>query len=350
MVYPGIRPSLLQGRRGEVAAPESRGRSDVKAIVCHEFGPLESLSWEEVAEPAPGEGEVLIRTEAAGVNYPDGLLVQGLYQVKPERPFTPGMEVAGTVEALGAGVTGIAVGDRVLAAVSTGGYAEKAICPAARCMPLPEGMDAAEACALLVAFGTSHHALKQRAELKPGEWLLVFGAAGATGIAAIQIGKVMGAQVIAVCSTDEKREIALASGADHAIGYDALKEDVKRLTGGHGADVVYDSVGGAAFDAATRVMARGGRLLVIGFASGEIPKFPVNLALVKEFAVVGVFWGNWTRAEPEAYMANMQELLGWHAAGRVKPLIEGRYRLSEASEVLTRVLGRGAVGKIALVP
>lgn len=322
----------------------------MKAIVCHEFGPLEDLAWEEVADPRPGPGEVLIRTEAAGVNYPDGLLVQGLYQVKPERPFSPGMEVAGEIESVGEGVTGLAPGDRVLAAVQMGGYAQKAVCPAARCMPLPEGMDAAEACALLVAYGTSHHALKQRGALAAGDWLVVFGAAGATGIAAVQIGKVMGAKVIAVCSTEEKRAIALENGADHAIGYDDLKAEVKALTDGHGADVVYDPVGGAAFDAATRFMARNGRLLVIGFASGEIPQFPVNLALVKEYAVVGVFWGNWTRAEPEAYRANMAELLDWYAKGRVKPLIEGRYPMAEAASVLTRVLGRGATGKIALVP
>lgn len=321
----------------------------MKAIICHEFGPLEELAWEETADPVPGPGEVLIATEAAGVNYPDGLLVQGLYQSRPDRPFTPGMEVAGRVEAVGEGVS-LTPGTRVLAAVSTGGYAEKAICAASRVMEIPEGMDAAEACALLVAYGTSHHALKQRGALKAGEWLMIFGAAGATGVAAIQIGKVMGAKVIAVCSTEEKRALALETGADHAIGYDDLKAQVKELTGGHGVDVVYDVVGGSAFDAACRCMARNGRLLVIGFASGEIPKFPVNLALVKEFAVVGVFWGNWTRAEPEAYKANMAELLGWYAEGRVKPVIEGRYKLSEAPEVLARVLARGATGKIALVP
>ncbi|MBR9763272.1 MAG: NADPH:quinone oxidoreductase family protein [Rhodobacteraceae bacterium] len=321
----------------------------MKAIICHEFGPLQDLSWEEVADPLPGPDEVLIATEAAGVNFPDGLLVQGLYQSRPDRPFTPGMEVAGRIEAVGEGVS-LALGTRVLAAVSMGGYAEKAICAADRVMEIPEGMDAAEACALLVAYGTSHHALKQRGALQAGEWLMIFGAAGATGIAAIQLGKVMGAKVIAVCSTEEKRALALDSGADHAIGYDDLKAQVRDLTEGHGVDVLYDPVGGAAFDAGCRCMARNGRLLVIGFASGEIPKFPVNLALVKEFAVVGVFWGNWTRAEPGAYRANMAELLGWYAAGQVKPVIEGRYKLSEAAEVLTRVLSRGATGKIALVP
>ena len=211
-------------------------------------------------------------------------------------------------------------------------------------------MDAADACAMIIAWGTSHHALKQRANLQPGETLVIFGAAGATGTAAIQIGKVMGATVIAVCSSEEKRKIALEQGADHAIGYDNLKDEVKGLTGGKGADVVYDSVGGDAFAAASRFMAPGGRLLVIGFASGEIPKLPVNLTLVKEYAVVGVFWGNWTRREPAAYLANMNELFGWYSDGKIKPLIEGRYPLAEAADVLKRVLGRGAVGKLALVP
>ncbi len=322
----------------------------MKAIVCHEFGPLDDLTLDEVPVPEPAQGEVVIRTEAAGVNYPDGLLVQGLYQARPDRPFTPGNEVAGEVVTVGAGVTRLTPGDRVLAAVSGGGYAEYAICAADRCFPMPATMDAAEACALLVAYGTSHHALKQRAALKPGEWLVIFGAAGATGIAAIQIGKVMGARVIAVCSTEEKRAVALENGADHAIGYDNLKAEVKALTGGHGADVVYDSVGGDAFDAASRFMARNGRLLVIGFASGEIPKLPVNLTLVKEYAVVGVFWGNWTRHEPAEYLRNMEELFAWYESGAVHPHIEGRYKLSEAPDVLKRVLGRGSTGKIALVP
>tara|TARA_R110000868_G_scaffold400956_3_gene675843 strand:- start:13616 stop:14584 length:969 start_codon:yes stop_codon:yes gene_type:complete len=322
----------------------------VKAIVCHEFGPLETLSLEDLPDPTPGDGEVLIRTEAAGVNYPDGLLVQGLYQARPDRPFVPGNEVAGEVLSVGAGVTHLVPGDRVLAAVSGGGYAEMAVCAAERCFAMPRGMDASEACALLVAYGTSHHALKQRAQLVAGEWLVIFGAAGATGIAAIQIGKTMGAKVIAVCSTDQKRALALECGADHAIGYDTLKDDVRRLTDGHGADVVYDSVGGDAFAAASRFMARNGRLLVIGFASGEIPKLSVNLTLVKEYAVVGVFWGNWTRHDPEAYLDNMQELFAWHQSGAVRPHIEGRYGLGDAADVLSRVLGRGATGKITLVP
>lgn len=321
----------------------------MKAIICDEFGPLDDLRYGDVADPTPGPGQVLIRTEAAGVNYPDGLTVQGLYQAKPDRPFTPGSEVAGEVVSIGEGVTRFQPGDRVVTYCS-GGYAELAVGSEQTCFALPDGMDAADACAMIIAWGTSHHALKQRANLQPGETLVIFGAAGATGTAAIQIGKVMGARVIAVCSSDEKQKIALEQGADHAIGYDNLKDEVKALTEGRGADVVYDSVGGDAFKAASRFMAPDGRLLIIGFASGEIPQLPVNLTLVKEYAVVGVFWGNWTRRDPKAYLANMDELFGWYAEGKIKPLIEGRYPLADAAEVLKRVLGRGAVGKIALVP
>lgn len=322
----------------------------MKAIICKDFGPLDDLVLEEVADPQPGKGQVVIKIEASGVNYPDGLLVQGLYQLKPPTPFTPGMEVAGIVEAVGEGVSDFAVGDKIAARSSLGGYAEKVAVQANQAFAMPDGMDPADACALMVAYGTSHHALKQRAYLKAGETLVVFGAAGATGIAAVQIGKIMGARVIAVASSEEKRALALESGADEAIGYDDLRNDIKKLTDGKGADVVYDVVGGEAFDAASRFMARNGRLLIIGFAGGDIPKFPVNLALVKEYAVVGVFWGNFTMHEPQVYADNMKELFGWHAQGKVTPLIEGRYPLSDATDILKRVLGRGATGKIVLVP
>jgi len=256
---------------------------------------------------------------------------------------------AGVVESMGPDVKSLEAGDGVATMCQRGGDAEKVVAEENRIFPIGD-MDAGDACALMVAYGTSHHALKQRAELKEGEVLVVLGAAGATGVAAIQIGKIMGARVIAVCSSDEKRQIALKSGADEAIGYDNLKDQLKEMTGGKGADVVYDVVGGEAFDACSRAMARNGRLLIIGFASGTIPQFPVNLALVKEYAVVGVFWGNFTRAEPEVYTDNMKELIGWYQSGKVKPVVEGRYPLSDAADVLTRVLGRGATGKIVLEP
>jgi len=322
----------------------------MKAIVCKEFGPLDDLVLEDLPDPVAGKGQIVIRVEAAGVNYPDGLLVQGLYQMKPDRPFTPGMEVAGVVEAVGEGVSNFSVGDRAAGKGGLGGYAEKVAMPASQCFAMPDGMDPADACALMVAYGTSHHALKQRGALKAGETLVVFGASGATGIAAVQIGKIMGARVIGVASTEEKRQLARDAGADEVIGYDNLKDDVKHLTKGKGADVCYDVVGGEAFHAASRFMGRNGRLLVIGFAGGEIPKLQVNLTLVKEYSVVGVFWGNFTMHEPDVYAANMEELFGWYAEGKVKPLIEGQYPLADAPNVLKRVLGRGATGKIVLKP
>ena len=321
----------------------------MKAVICDGFGPLEQLRYDDLVDPTPGPQEVLIRVAAAGVNYPDGLLVQGLYQMKPDAPFVPGMEAVGEVIAVGAKVTRVKIGDRVAALLNLGGYAEQAVAHEAAVFPIGD-MDAGEANALLVAYGTSHHALKQRAQLQAGETLVVLGGAGATGLAAIQIGKIMGARVIAVCSSPEKQRIARDAGADEVIGYDTLKEDIKALTDGRGADVVFDVVGGAAFDACSRAMARNGRLLVIGFASGTIPKLPVNLTLVKEYSVVGVFWGNFTKHEPAVYGANMEELISWYHAGQIKPLIEGRYPLAEAPEVLKRILNRGAVGKIVLVP
>ena len=293
---------------------------------------------------------VVIAADTIGVNYPDGLLVQGLYQMKPPTPFVPGMEVAGVVSAVGEGVTSVRPGDRVAAICTLGGYAEKVAVDEVRVMKLPAGMDGADACALLCGFGTSHHALKQRAQLQPGETLAVLGAAGATGIAAVQIGKAMGARVIAVASTEEKRAVATRAGADIAIGYENLKDELKNATGGEGVDVAYDPVGGDAFDDLTRAMAWGGRLLVIGFASGTIPKFPVNLALVKGYSVVGAFWGSFTQKQPELYADNMRELVGWYEEGKVKPVIDGIYPLADAASVLTRVLGRGATGKLVLKP
>ena len=322
----------------------------MKAVVCEEYGPLKSLAYKDVADPVAQGNAVVIRAKAIGVNYPDGLLVQGLYQMKPPTPCVPGMEVAGIVDSVGPDVTGLAPGDRVAALMQMGSYSELVSSPAAAVFPLPEKMDFADACALLCAYGTSHHALKQRANLQPGETVAVLGAAGSTGIGAIQIAKAMGARVIAVASTAEKQEVARDSGADECIGYDNLKDDLKKLTNGKGVDVLFDPVGGDAFDSACRAMARGGRLLVIGFASGRIPQLPVNLTLVKEFSVVGVFWGAFTAREPGQYASNMKELIGWYTDGRVKPHIEGCYPLSEAPAVLERVLGRGATGKLVLVP
>ena len=320
----------------------------MKAIVARDFAPLDKLDYADWPEPEAAPGTVVIEARAIGVNYPDGLLVQGLYQMKPDVPFVPGMEMAGRVVAAGDGVKTLKVGDRVAAMGALGAYAEKMAAPENTVMKLPEGMPAADACALMCGYGTSHYALKQRADLKPGETLCVLGASGLTGLAAVQIGKAMGARVIAVASSEEKRKHALDAGADEAIGYDNLRDDLKSLTGGKGVDVAFDPVGGDSFDALARSMGWGGRLLVIGFASGTIPKLPVNLTLVKGFAVVGVFWGAFTRKEPTVYADNMRELIGWYVAGKVKPLIESRHKLADAAEVLKRVLGRGAMGKLIL--
>jgi len=322
----------------------------MKAIVCEDYGPIENLAYKDVDEPSPKGREVVIAAEAVGVNYPDGLLVQGLYQAKPDLPFVPGMESAGTVVAVGPDVTRLKVGDRVVASMQLGAFAEKVAVDEAAAMPLPDGFDVGVACALVCGYGTAHHALKQRADLKPGETLLVLGAAGATGLAAIQIGKTMGARVIAVASTAEKQALARAEGADEAIGYDDLRGDIKRLTDGAGVDVAFDPVGGEAFDALARSMAWNGRLLVIGFASGTIPKLPVNLALVKGYSLVGVFWGAFTRKEPAVFADNMRELMGWAVDGSVRPHVSERAKLSDAADVLRRMHDRQTTGKIVLVP
>lgn len=322
----------------------------MKAIVARDFGPLEQLEYADWPEPVAEGRNVVIEAEMIGVNYPDGLLVQGLYQMKPPVPFVPGMEVAGKVVAVGDKVTGLKVGDRVASVSSMGAYAEKVAAHEATVMKLPDAMSGEDACALMCGFGTSHHALKQRGQLKPGETLCVLGASGATGVAAVQIGKAMGATVIGVASTEEKRAIAKDAGADVVLGYDNLKDALKEATGGKGVDVAFDPVGGDGFDVLSRAMAWNGRLLVVGFASGAIPKLPVNLTLVKGYSVVGVFWGAFTAKEPAVYADNMKELVGWYLQGKVKPVIEGVYPLADAPAVLARVLGRGAAGKIVLKP
>lgn len=322
----------------------------MKAIVARDFGSLDQLDYSDWPEPVATGKTVVIDAEMIGVNFPDGLLVQGLYQLKPPTPFIPGMEVAGVVSAVGDGVTRFKVGDRVASVSSLGAYAEKVGAHEATVMKLPDGVSAEDACALMCGYGTSHHALKQRAQIRPGETLVVLGASGLTGIAAMQIGKAMGARVIGVASTEAKRRIAKEAGADVVLGYENLKDDLKAATGGNGVDVAFDPVGGDAFDALSRSMGWGGRLLVVGFASGTIPKLPVNLTLVKGYSVVGVFWGAFTQKEPELYAENMKELIGWYLAGKIKPVIEGVYPLADAPAVLARVLSRGATGKIVLKP
>ena len=324
----------------------------MKAIVCKAFAPISELAYIEVDTPVAKKGEVVIEVAGAGVNFPDSLLVQGLYQMKPEVPFIPGSEVAGIIVEIGEGVPYLKLGMRVIGICALGAYAEKVAIPCTQVMPIPDVIPLQEAAALATAHATAHHALKQRAQLQAGETLLVTGAAGGTGLAAVQIGKVMGAKVIAVCSSDEKCEMARKNGADITINYSDkdLKETVKALTKGKGVDVVYECVGGDTFHACTRVMAWSGRLLVVGFAGGEIPKFPVNLSLVKGFSVVGVFWGSFTQHQPKDFMMNMKELITWYAEGKVKVVIDEAFALNKAVDALDKVTSRAVMGKVVLVP
>ena len=322
----------------------------MKAIVCNNFGPIQDIEYKEVDQPKLDDDSVIIDVKSVGVNFPDGLLVQGKYQLKPETPFIPGMEVAGEIMKTGQHVSNFKIGDRVAALSQLNGYAEQTLVKETSVFKIPENMSFDDSCALLCAYGTSHYALKQRGKLQKGELLVVLGASGSTGLAAIQIGKIMGAKVIAVASNEEKQKIAKDNGADLSIGYDNLKEELKTISDGKGVDVIFDPVGGDVFETVARTMARNGRLLVIGFASGTIPKLAVNLALVKEFSVVGVFWGAFTRGEPEEYKENMIELFHWYENKLIKPLVDEKFPLSEASMVLEKILSRGAKGKIILKP
>jgi len=328
------------------------GGAEVKAIVCERYGDLDNLALSDVEEPRPSAGEVLVDIKAAGVNFPDALLVMGQYQARPELPFIPGSEYAGTVITVGDGVKGISPGDNVFGTSdSFGTFAERIAVPQTSVFPLPKGMPFVAGASLMMAHGTAHHAFKQKANLQPGETVLVLGASGGTGLAAIQIAKVMGAKVIAAASSPEKLAMAKKNGADALIDYskEDLREAIKQLTDGRGIDVVFDPVGGNAFDTCARIMARGGRLLVIGFASGRIPQFPVNLALVKEFAVIGVFWGSFTRHEPELFRQNLEELIRWHAEGSVAGEVEQKFPLAETPAALKKLIDRQVKGKAVVV-
>lgn len=324
----------------------------MKAIVCNEFASVEALKYQDMPDPKAKKGQVVVDINAVGVNFPDGLLVQGLYQMKPDFPFIPGSEVAGVISEVGEGVTHLKAGMRVIALCMLGGYAEKVACPATHVLPIPDEIPDDEAAALVTAHATAHHALKQRAQIKPGETLLVTGAAGGTGLAAVQIGKEMGATVIAVCSTQEKLDMAKANGADILINYTDtdLKTAIKEVTKGKGVDVVYECVGGDTFHACSRSMAWNGRLLVVGFAGGTIPEFPVNLSLVKGYSVVGVFWGSFTQHQPQDFAANMKELLTWYVQGKVKVVVDEVVPLKDAKDGLNKVMNREVKGKVSLKP
>ncbi|MES1943381.1 oxidoreductase, zinc-binding dehydrogenase family protein [Salinisphaera sp. PC39] len=322
----------------------------MKAILCKEYGPPESLVYEEAPDPSPGKGEVLIGVHAAGVNFPDTLIIQGKYQFKPDMPFSPGGEVAGEVLEIGEGVSHVKPGDRVMALMTWGGYAEKAVVPAFGVIPMPPDMSWNEGAGFPLVYGTVIHALKQRGRLREGETLLVLGAAGGVGLATVQIGKLMGARVIAAASTAEKLELCREHGADEVVNYseESLKDRVKELTDGKGADVIFDPVGGDAFDQCLSCINWDGRLLVIGFASGRIPEAAANRILLKGCAVVGVFWGRFAQVEPQENMANFMQLIQWYNQGGFKPVVSRTYPLERAADALNDMLARKATGKLVL--
>jgi NADPH2:quinone reductase len=322
----------------------------MKAVLCVEHGPPEALVVRDVPTPEPGRGQVRIKVYAAGVNFPDTLIIQNLYQFKPPLPFTPGGEAAGVVDAIGEGIDDLSIGDRVVAMTGNGCYAEAVIANRAQVVPIPGDMPFDVASGFTMTYGTSHHALKQRARLQPGETLLVLGAAGGVGLAAVELGKLMGAHVIAAASTEEKLQVCRDYGADETINYATtnLKDEVKRLTGGKGVDVVYDPVGDRLAEPAFRGMAWNGRYLVVGFAGGDIPSLPLNLPLIKGASIVGVFWGAFTQAEPELHRANMNELIAWYAQGQLKPHISKHFSLDEGPAAIRWMMDRKATGKVVL--
>ena len=318
--------------------------------MCKAFGPPESLVLEEVEEPKPGSGQVVVDVEACAVNFPDVLMIQDMYQFKPPLPFSPGAEVAGTVSAVGDNVSDLSVGDRVLASPGWGGLAEKVAVAARAAIKVPDGIDLVHASSFLYAYGTSHYALKDRGHLQPGETLLVLGAAGGVGLAAVELGAAMGATVIAAASTDEKLELCREHGAAMTINYatEDLKTRIRDLTGGVGADVIYDPVGGPYSEPALRSTAWDGRFLVIGFADGEIPKVPLNLALLKSCSIVGVFWGAFVGREPQRHRENVAELMQWWKDGKLHPHVSTIYPLERAHEAIRELADRKAKGKVVV--
>jgi NADPH2:quinone reductase len=322
----------------------------MKAVLCKQYGPPESLTFEELPSPRPGPGEVVVSVKAASVNFPDVLIIQNKYQFKPPLPFSPGSELAGVVKEVGTGVANVKPGDRVIAFTTYGAFAEEVKTEAARLLPLPEGMDFASGADFLLTYGTSDHALRDRGGLKAGETVLVLGAAGGVGLAAIEIASALGARVIACASSDEKLAVCREHGADTVINYAAedLRERIKALTEGRGVDVVYDPVGGPYTEAAFRSLAWRGRLLVVGFAAGDIPKLPLNLALLKGAAVVGVFWGDFTRREPHAFADSLRQLGQWFREGKLRPHVSRTFPLHQAAEALKLMAARQVKGKVVL--
>ncbi|NJD61780.1 MAG: NADPH:quinone oxidoreductase family protein [Deltaproteobacteria bacterium] len=324
----------------------------MKALLCTAFGPIETLSVLEAPSPRPGPSQVLLDVKAASLNFPDILMVQGLYQVKPPLPFSPGVEMSGVIVEAGREVKGFRPGDKVIAFAGWGGFAEECAVDAERLTPLPGGMDFVTGAAFLYTHATSLHALKDRGGLRAGETLLVLGAAGGVGLAAVEIGKCMGARVIAAASSEAKLDLCRRKGADETVNYATgnLRERIREITGDTGVDVVYDPVGGPYTEAALRASAWRGRLLVVGFAAGGIPKIPANLALLKERSIVGVYWGESVRRDPESHLRNSRQLMEWFSAGKVTSAVSERVPLREAPAAMKRMAGREVRGKIVILP
>jgi len=324
----------------------------MKALLCTQHGDPELLEVREVASPEPGAGQLRVDIHAAGVNFPDSLIIRNLYQFKPPLPFSPGGEIAGVVSAIGEGVKGFQLGDSVMALCGHGGFAQQAVVEAAKAVKIPPGVSMEMAASFTMVYATSYHGLVDRAQLKAGETLLVLGAAGGVGLSAVEIGKALGARVIAAASSDAKLEVCRAHGADDCINYrrEDLRERIKALTAGKGVDVVYDPVGGHLAEPAFRSIAWRGRFLVIGFALGDIPAIPLNLALLKGASIVGVFWGAFVAKEPAAFQADMAQLLAWVREGKLKPRISARYSLEDAPKAIRALMDRSAVGKLVVLP
>jgi NADPH2:quinone reductase len=324
----------------------------MKALLCKRHGPPDTLSYEDVPDPIAGEGEVLIDIRAAGVNFPDVLIIQNLYQTKPPLPFAPGAELAGVVSAVGPGVSDRKVGDRVIGSSTWGAFAERIALPVARTLPMPQTLDFEQASAFVLTYGTSYHALIDRGALKAGETVLILGAAGGVGLAAIQIARAIGARVIAAASSAEKLALCAQHGADGLINYaeEDLRERVAALTGGRGPEVVYDPVGGAFAEPAFRSIGWRGRYLVVGFANGEIPRLPLNLALLKGASIVGVFWGRYMQTEPDRFASDIEVLTRWLDQGLIRPHVSARYRLEDGARALEDLVARKVTGKIVLIP
>jgi NADPH2:quinone reductase len=322
----------------------------LKAIVCEKYGPPDSLVVKDLPSPHAGSGEVVVSVKAASVNFPDVLIIENKYQFKPPLPFSPGSELSGVIKEVGEGVTGWRPGDRVMAFTTYGAFAEEVKVEATRLVRLPATMSFEEAAAFVLTYGTSDHALRDRAALASGETLLVLGAAGGVGIAAIEIGKALGARVIACASSDEKLAVCKEHGADETINYasEDLRDRIKAITGGKGLDVVYDPVGGPYTESAFRSIAWRGRLLVVGFAAGDIPKLPLNLALLKGASVVGVFWGDFGRREPKQFAESLRQIATWYEQGKLRPHVSEKFPLHKAAEALKLMAARKVKGKVVL--